>query len=59
MGVLEMTFRLVLVVWLFLSIISMALLGLGHTASVWCRKHSTPDNPACRVVEHMLVIEGH
>lgn len=52
------TLRLILAVWLFLSVISMALLGVGHTAATWCSRYSVPDNPTCRFVEHLLVIEG-
>lgn len=54
-----LTLKLVLVAWLFMSFTSMALLGGFHTASVWCKKYSVAENPACRFVEHVLIIEGH
>ncbi|QQP93574.1 hypothetical protein IGS68_31610 (plasmid) [Skermanella sp. TT6] len=54
-----LTAKLVLVAWLFMSFTSMALLGSAHTAAVWCRKYSVAENPACRLVNHVLVIEGH
>jgi hypothetical protein len=59
MGVIELTARLIVVAWLFISVTSMAMLGGFHTAAVWCDKYSTPTNPACRLVKHVLIIEGH
>lgn len=58
-SILGLTAKLILVGWLCFSVTAMALLGLGHTAAVWCSKYSTPANPACRAVDHLLEIEGH
>jgi hypothetical protein len=53
-----LTLKMFLVAWLLWSFLAMALLGLGHTASNWCRKYSVATNPVCRFIDLALEIEG-